>query len=109
MESRIAQTASSMFSGNITNFLMSMEDKKTKKWVIDHADPAVRSILCAQVLGSDAVLFIDLFLYLEILFCIYCFLLLLLLLMFLCLFECVLTLDVAHKWFDFFAIPWCFL
>ena len=62
MESRIAQTASSMFSGNITNFLMSMEDKKTKKWVIDHADPAVRSILCAQVLESDfGGLIIDLF------------------------------------------------
>ena len=48
-----------MFSGNITNFLMSMEDKKTKKWVIDHADPAVRSILCAQVSHFAAFLFLE--------------------------------------------------
>lgn len=48
MESRIAQTASQLFSGNITNFLMSMEDKKSKAWTINLEDPAVRSILVAQ-------------------------------------------------------------
>ena len=67
------QTASSMFSGNITNFLMSMEDKKTKKWVVDHADPAVRSILCAQVLVTYILVWISVsvFLYLTcVCFCI---------------------------------------
>ncbi len=48
MESRMASTASSLFGGNITNFLLSMQDKKSKKWVINHNDPAVRSILVAQ-------------------------------------------------------------
>ncbi len=48
MESRIAQTASGLFSGNVTNFLMSMQDKKTKKWVINLEDPAVRSVLVSQ-------------------------------------------------------------
>jgi NAD(P) transhydrogenase len=47
MESRMGQTASSLFGGNVTNFLMSMEDKETKKWKIDLEDPAVRSILVA--------------------------------------------------------------
>jgi NAD(P) transhydrogenase len=48
MESRMATTASSLFSGNVSNFLLSMVDKKTNKWVVDLEDPAVRSILVAQ-------------------------------------------------------------
>lgn len=48
MESRMATTASSLFGGNVTNFLLSMEDKKQKKWVVDLEDPAVRSIIVAQ-------------------------------------------------------------
>ena len=46
-ESRMSTTASNLFGGNITNFLLSMEDKKEKKWVINLEDPAVRSILAA--------------------------------------------------------------
>lgn len=45
MESRMATTASSLFSGNVSNFLLSMEDKKAKKWIVDLGDPAVRSII----------------------------------------------------------------
>lgn len=48
MESRMASTASSLFAGNVTNFLMSMEDKASKDWVVNLEDPAVRSILAAQ-------------------------------------------------------------
>ena len=48
MESRMATTASSLFSGNVSNFLLSMVDKKSNKWVIDLEDPAVRSILVAK-------------------------------------------------------------
>ena len=48
IESRMATTASSLFSGNVSNFLLSMEDKKAKKWVVNLEDPAVRSILVAQ-------------------------------------------------------------
>lgn len=48
MESRMASTASSLFGGNVTNFLLSMEDKKAKKWHINLEDPAVRSILIAM-------------------------------------------------------------
>jgi NAD(P) transhydrogenase len=48
MESRMATTASNLFGGNLTNFLLSMEDKKEKKWVINLEDPAVRSIIVAQ-------------------------------------------------------------
>ena len=48
MESRMASTASTLFGGNVTNFLLSMEDKKTKKWVINLEDPAVRSICVAK-------------------------------------------------------------
>jgi NAD(P) transhydrogenase len=48
MESRMATTASNLFGGNVTNFLLSMEDKKEKKWVINLEDPAVRSIIVAQ-------------------------------------------------------------
>jgi H+-translocating NAD(P) transhydrogenase len=48
IESRMATTASSMFAGNLTNFILSMQDKKTKNWVVDLNDPAVRSILVAQ-------------------------------------------------------------
>lgn len=47
MESRMASTASSLFGGNVTNFLLSMEDKKAKKWVVNLEDPAVRSICVA--------------------------------------------------------------
>ena len=48
IESRMASTASSLFAGNITNFIMSMQDKKSKDWVINLEDPAVRSILAAR-------------------------------------------------------------
>ena len=44
----MASTASSLFAGNITNFIMSMQDKESKDWVINLDDPAVRSILVAQ-------------------------------------------------------------
>eukprot|EP01040_Poterioochromonas_malhamensis_P001480 gene1480-1568_t len=45
MESRMASTASYLFSGNVTNLLLSMEDKATKNYVVNLEDPAVRSIL----------------------------------------------------------------
>lgn len=48
IESRMASTASSLFAGNLTNFLLSMQDKESKDWVINLEDPAVRSILVAQ-------------------------------------------------------------
>ena len=51
MESRMASTASTLFGGNVTNFLLSMEDKKQKKWVVDLEDPAVRSV-CVAVDGK---------------------------------------------------------
>jgi NAD(P) transhydrogenase len=51
MESRMASTASTLFGGNVTNFLMSMEDKKEKKWVVNLEDPAVRSI-CVAIDGK---------------------------------------------------------
>jgi hypothetical protein len=44
MESRMAVTASSLFSGNVTNFLLSMQDKE-KNWHVNLEDPAVRSVL----------------------------------------------------------------
>jgi NAD(P) transhydrogenase len=44
MESRMASTASYLFSGNVSNLLLSMEDKKAKKYVLNLEDPAVRSI-----------------------------------------------------------------
>ena len=47
MESRMASTASSLFGGNVTNFLLSMEDKTSKKWTLNLEDPAVRSICVA--------------------------------------------------------------
>jgi len=47
MESRMASTASQLFGGNVTNFLMSMQDKETKKWVVNLEDPAVRSVCVA--------------------------------------------------------------
>jgi hypothetical protein len=47
IESRMGNTASYLFSGNVTNLLLSMEDKKEKKWVLDLNDPAVRSICVA--------------------------------------------------------------
>ncbi len=51
MESRMASTASSLFGGNVTNFLLSMEDKASKKWVVNLEDPAVRSI-CVAINGE---------------------------------------------------------
>lgn len=51
MESRMASTASSLFGGNVTNFLMSMTDKETKKWKVDLEDPAVRSV-CVAINGK---------------------------------------------------------
>jgi len=45
MESRMAATASYLFGGNVTNLLLSMQDKKTKEFKVDLEDPAVRSIL----------------------------------------------------------------
>ena len=47
----MASTASSLFGGNVTNFLLSMEDKKTKKWELNLEDPAVRSI-CVATAGK---------------------------------------------------------
>jgi NAD(P) transhydrogenase len=44
MESRMANIASEMYGGNISNFLLSMEDKVSKQWKINLEDPAVRSI-----------------------------------------------------------------
>lgn len=43
----MASTASSLFGGNVTNFLLSMEDKKSKEWILNLEDPAVRSICVA--------------------------------------------------------------
>lgn len=51
IESRMASTASSLFGGNVTNFLLSMQDKKSKEWKVDLEDPAVRSI-CVAVNGE---------------------------------------------------------
>lgn len=51
MESRMATTASYLFGGNVSNFLLSMEDKKAKQWVINLEDPAVRSV-CAALNGE---------------------------------------------------------
>lgn len=48
MESRMASTASYLYGGNVTNFLLSMEDKEDKKWKINLEDPAVRSVICVQ-------------------------------------------------------------
>jgi NAD(P) transhydrogenase len=47
----MGSTASSLFGGNVTNFLLSMQDKKTKQWVINLEDPAVRSI-CVGLNGE---------------------------------------------------------
>eukprot|EP01038_Epipyxis_sp_PR26KG_P004823 gene4823-6758_t len=44
MESRMSTTSSFLFGSNVTNFLLSMEDKKTKKWTLNLEDPAVRSV-----------------------------------------------------------------
>jgi H+-translocating NAD(P) transhydrogenase len=52
MESRMASTASSLFGGNVTNFLLSMDDKETKTWKINLEDPAVRSI-CVAIDGKE--------------------------------------------------------
>ena len=47
MESKMATTASFLFGGNVSNLLLSMEDKKEKKYHVNLEDPAVRSILVA--------------------------------------------------------------
>jgi len=51
IESRMASTASSLFGGNVTNFLLSMQDKETKEWKVDLEDPAVRSV-CVAIDGK---------------------------------------------------------
>jgi NAD(P) transhydrogenase len=51
IETRMASTASSLFGGNVTNFLLSMQDKETKEWKIDLEDPAVRSV-CVAIDGK---------------------------------------------------------
>lgn len=51
IESRMASTASSLFGGNVSNFLLSMEDPKTKDYVVNLEDPAVRSI-CIGINGE---------------------------------------------------------
>lgn len=48
IESRMASTASYLFGGNVSNFLLSMDDKETKKWTVNLEDPAVRSCLVVQ-------------------------------------------------------------
>lgn len=48
IESRMAMTASNLFAGNLTNFLLSMKDKESEKWHINLEDPAVRSIINVQ-------------------------------------------------------------
>lgn len=45
MPARIGNVASQLFSGNVSKLLMSMEDKKSKQYVIDESDEAVRSML----------------------------------------------------------------
>eukprot|EP01036_Dinobryon_divergens_P022104 gene22104-30339_t len=50
MESRMGSTASYLFGGNVTNFLLSMEDKD-KNWVVNLTDPAVRSV-CVAIDGE---------------------------------------------------------
>jgi len=52
MESRMASTASSLFGGNVTNFLLSMTDKETKTWKVNLEDPAVRSV-CVAIDGKE--------------------------------------------------------
>ena len=47
IESRMGNTASYLFGGNVTNLLLSMQDKESKKWVVNLEDPAVRSICVA--------------------------------------------------------------
>lgn len=51
IESRMGNTASYLFGGNVTNLLLSMEDKNTKKWHLNLEDPAVRS-MCVAVNGE---------------------------------------------------------
>lgn len=51
IESRMGRTASYLYGGNVTNFLISMEDKEDKTWKIDLEDPAVRSI-CVSTGGE---------------------------------------------------------
>lgn len=51
MESRMGSTASYLFGGNVSNLLLSMSDKTTKKYAVDLNDPAVRSI-CVAINGE---------------------------------------------------------
>jgi len=44
LNSLMATTSSSMFAGNVTKFLLSMEHKESKDFVVDLEDPAVRSM-----------------------------------------------------------------
>jgi NAD(P) transhydrogenase len=43
--SLVSNTASFLFGGNVTKLLLSMEEKKTGKFIIDEKDEAVRSML----------------------------------------------------------------
>ena len=51
MESQMASTASSLFGGNVTNLLKSMEEKETGNYHVNLEDPAVRSI-CVAIDGK---------------------------------------------------------
>ena len=53
MESRMATTASYLFGGNVSNFLLSMVNKTSKLWEVNLEDPAVRSICVA--IGGEAL------------------------------------------------------
>merc|ERR1719443_2438642 len=49
LPSRMAATASNLFGGNVTKFLLSMHDKENDQWVVDlEGDEAVRSICCVH-------------------------------------------------------------
>mmetsp|Transcript_81271 Transcript_81271/g.159531 ORF Transcript_81271/g.159531 Transcript_81271/m.159531 type:complete len:1032 (+) Transcript_81271:101-3196(+) len=52
IESRMGNTSSYLFGGNVTNLLLSMEDKTSKKWIVNLDDPAVRSI-CVAYKGEE--------------------------------------------------------
>jgi NAD(P) transhydrogenase len=45
LPARMGSVASQLFSGNVSKLLLSMEDKKTKAFVINQEDEAVRSML----------------------------------------------------------------
>jgi len=48
MPARMGNVASQLFSGNVSKLLLSMEDKKSKQFIIDESDEAVRSMLVAH-------------------------------------------------------------